>query len=99
MNKQQQQETSGQSLPLVQQITSVLWPSFIIASLATALFFVIFDPSDLAMISGIEVTRTGGYTIGFFFFWLITSISCALTCYFRKPCPPRIINDGQAPDQ
>ncbi len=77
-------------LPVVQQIISVMWPSFLTASAATIIFFTLFDPVELALISGgPEITRLGGYTIGFFCFWLLTSISCALTCYFRRPSPPR----------
>ncbi|MGD1983347.1 MAG: hypothetical protein PVF93_05530 [Chromatiaceae bacterium] len=73
-------------LPAVQQIVSVMWPSFITASAATILFFSLFDPTDLGRLAGFpELTRTGGYTIGFFAFWLLTSISCAMTCYFRRP--------------
>jgi len=73
-------------LPVVQQIVSVMWPSFLTASAATIIFFTLFDPIDLGMIGGFPtLTRIGGYTIGFFSFWLVTSISCALTCYFRRP--------------
>lgn len=77
-------------LPQVQQIASVLWPSFLTASLATVIFFTVFDPVELALLTDAPgITRLAGYTLGFFAFWLLTSISCALTCYFRKPCPPR----------
>ena len=73
-------------LPVVQQIVSVMWPSFLTASLATIIFFTVFDPVELGIIGGFpDLTRIGGYTIGFFCFWLLTSISCALTCYFRRP--------------
>ena len=73
-------------LPVTQQIVSVMWPSFLTASAATIIFFTIFDPTELAIIGGFpDLTRTGGYTIGFFCFWLLTSVSCALTCYFRRP--------------
>lgn len=80
------------TLPIIQQIISVMWPSFLTAGVATIIFFTIFDPEQLSLIvlvDGPEITRVGGYTIGFFCFWLLTSISCALTCYFRRPCPPR----------
>ena len=73
-------------LPLIQQIISVMWPSFITASAATIVFFTIFDPIELGQIGGVpSLTRMGGYTIGFFCFWLLTSMSCAMTCYFRRP--------------
>ncbi len=81
-----------QELPTIQRVVSVLWPSFLVASLATVLFFSLFDPADLGRLAGYpELTRTGGYTIGFFAFWLMTAISCGMTCYFRKPVHrPRI---------
>ena len=79
-------ERDKNQLPVVQQIVSVMWPSFLTASAATIIFFTIFDPTELGMIGGFpNITRMGGYTIGFFCFWLLTSISCALTCYFRRP--------------
>jgi hypothetical protein len=88
-------------LPVVQQIVSVMWPSFLTASIATIVFFTIFDPLELSQVAGgPEVTRLGGYTIGFFAFWLLTSISCALTCYFRRPCPPRkALPQASTPDR
>lgn len=88
------QAQTEHNLPIVQRIVSVLWPSFLVASLTTVLFFVVFDPQELGMLAGLpELTRTGGYTIGFFFFWFMGALGCALTCYFRKPCPPRIRTD------
>ncbi|MCB1724804.1 MAG: hypothetical protein KDJ39_14030 [Gammaproteobacteria bacterium] len=79
-------EADKNQLPLVQQIVSIMWPSFLTASAATIIFFTLFDPIELGQIGGFpSLTRTGGYTIGFFCFWLLTSISCALTCYFRRP--------------
>ena len=74
-------------IPRIQQVVSVLWPSFLTAGVATILFFVVFDPQLIVAVSGYgNISRLGGYTIGFFLFWLLTSTSCALTCYFRKPC-------------
>lgn len=73
-------------LPIAQQIISVMWPSFLTATTATIIFFTLFDPVELGQIGGFpDLTRIGGYTIGFFCFWLLTSISCAMTCYFRRP--------------
>ncbi len=75
------------AIPLVQQVVSVLWPSFLTATGATVLFFAVFDPLTLAELHQITgFSRLAGYTLGFFGFWLLTSISSALTCYFRRPC-------------
>lgn len=75
-------------LPTVQRVAAVLWPSFLTAGVATIVFFTAFDPQELAAVRGIEqtVSRLGAYTIGFFLFWVLTASSCALTCYFQRPC-------------
>ena len=74
-------------IPVIQRVIAVLWPSFITSGIATVVFFTVFDPVELVTLAGyLDVSRTGAYSIGFFLFWLLTSISCALTCYFQKPC-------------
>jgi len=74
-------------LPRVQKIISIAWPSFVTAGVATILLTTLFDPVQVAHCMNYEgVTRTGAYSTIFFSFWLLTSTSCALTCYFRKPC-------------
>jgi len=79
--------STEQNIPTVQKIAAVLWPSFLTAGIATILFFTAFDPQLIMAVSGYgEISRLGGYSMGFFIFWLLTSSSCALTCYFRKPC-------------
>ena len=73
--------------PFIQRVIAVLWPSFLTAGLATILFFVAFDPQDLAaLLDKAEASRIGVYTIGFFLFWILTMSSCLLTCYFQRPC-------------
>lgn len=79
--------SSSNEIPKIQKIIAVLWPSFLTAGLATILFFTAFDPQLLMQVSGYgHISRLGGYTIGFFMFWLLTASTCALTCYFQKPC-------------
>ncbi len=80
-------EDKNRTIPLGQRIISVLWPSFLTAGVATTLFFTAFDPVEMVMVAGYgDISRLGGYTIGFFLFWILTSSSCALTCYFQRPC-------------
>jgi hypothetical protein len=80
-------QQNEQNLPQIQNIVSVLWPSFLVGSLTTILFFAFFDPHDLGLILGYpDLSRLGGYTIGFFIFWFLSAISSTLTCYFRRPC-------------
>lgn len=72
--------------PRIQQIVSVMWPSFLTAGIATILFFAAFDPEVMLAAGGYHgISRTAGYSIGFFCFWILTSSSCALTCYFQRP--------------
>lgn len=74
-------------IPTIQKVVAILWPSFITAGVATVLFFAAFDPNLLlADTRFYGVSRLGAYTIGFFLFWLLTAVSCLLTCYFQKPC-------------
>lgn len=74
-------------IPLIQRIVAVLWPSFLTSGLATILFFTAFDPQHLLMETDFsEMSRLGAYTVGFFLFWLLTTVTSALTCYFRQPC-------------
>ena len=75
-------------IPTVQRFIAVLWPSFLTAGLATVLFFTAFNPEEMSLCLGQSkpISNVGAYTIGFFLFWLLTSSTCALTCYFQRPC-------------
>ena len=78
---------SQKNIPTTQIVIAVLWPSFLTAGVATILFFTAFDPQLLMAVGGYEpISRLGGYTIGFFLFWILTSATCVLTCYFQRPC-------------
>jgi cytosine/uracil/thiamine/allantoin permease len=74
--------------PTIQRVVAILWPSFLIAGVATVVFFTAFDPQDLATAKGVAqpISRLGAYTIGFFLFWALTLSACMLTCYFQRPC-------------
>lgn len=72
----------------------ILWPSFLLAGVATMVFFALVDPLDLNAISfpGTQFSRELGYTIGFFMFWSVTAASSFLTavlCARRSPNPPQ----------
>jgi hypothetical protein len=72
------------AIPIIQRVVAILWPSFIMAGVATVLFTTAFDPA----VTFIEhdISRLGVYTICFFMFWLFGAMTAALTCYFLKPC-------------
>lgn len=75
------------AVPRIQMVVAILWPSFLTSGLATILFFTLFDPVLLANMAGLPpVSHLGGYTLGFFAFWLLTALTSALTCYFQQPC-------------
>lgn len=72
-----------------QCIGAVVWPSFLGACLASLLFFGSFDPQPLAsQLLGEDAGRLAGYTLGFFFFWLICASASALTAYLLVTRPP-----------
>lgn len=74
-------------ITLTQRVIAILWPSFLTSGVATILFFTAFDPQHLLMETRFaEISRLGAYTIGFFLFWLLTTLTSALTCYFQRPC-------------
>ncbi len=74
-------------LPKIQRIISVAWPSFLMAGLATIIFFTLFDPDVFLTHTRFAGTsRLSAYSSGFFSFWALTFLSCCLTCYFRKSC-------------
>ena len=62
----------------------VLWPSFLVAAGAEALFFTVFDPGELSFF-GVAVAdnRVAAYSIGFFLFWTFAACSSALTCFLQ----------------
>ena len=70
-------------VPKSQKCIAVLWPSFMVAIIATGLFFSAFDPDDLYPFGEqTEVSRLGVYSIGFLLFWLVSAISGIGTLYF-----------------
>lgn len=76
-------EIQKKSLSGVQRIIVILWLSFVMAGIATGVFFAAIDPDALSpCVTFPEVSRSGAYTIGFLLFWLLTASSSLLTSYF-----------------
>jgi len=86
-------------LPRVQRISAVLWPAFLSAGAATVIFFALIDPLALLDCQGAPpLSRTGAYSLGFFLFWMLTTVSSLATAYFlstRVP-PSRYLDDPGA---
>ena len=81
----------------LQKLIWVLWPSFIAAGAAEALFFTVFDPEELPFFGTIVgASRIATYSVGFFLFWAFAALSSSLTCFFQRgsdeinrcPLPP-----------
>jgi hypothetical protein len=76
----------------------ILWPSFIVAGAAEALFFTVFDPQELSFFGrSIEGSRTAMYSVGFFLFWAFAAASSALTCFFQRTSAE--VNRPVTPDE
>ena len=68
-----------------QRLMHVLWPAFIVAGAAEALFFSVFDPSELSIFGEMAgMAPTAVYSAGFFFFWAVATASSVLTCFFQR---------------
>ena len=73
--------------PMAQRVGAILWPSFFAAGVATMVVFALVDPLELRDMTfpDMEITRSMGYTIGFFMFWLATASSSLFTWLLLRP--------------
>jgi hypothetical protein len=70
---------------LAQRLMWVIWPAFLVAGVATAVFFAAFDPSDLHFFgTPLELSRSAAYTAGFFGFWMLGAASSAVTVFLER---------------
>jgi len=69
-----------------QNLAAVLWPSFLAACIATAVFFGQVDPLALDAITTpmTDFSIEAGYAIGFFFFWGICAISSVISVFLVR---------------
>ncbi|KGM56841.1 membrane protein [Lysobacter arseniciresistens ZS79] len=72
---------------MAQRLGAILWPSFFAAGVSTMVFFAFVDPLALRDLTfpGVEITRSMGYTIGFFMFWLATASASLFTWLLLRP--------------
>ena len=59
----------------------ILWPSFLMAGVASGVVFALIDPLDVAIFGYFRPERDVLYAAGFFFFWLSAGLSSMLTLY------------------
>jgi hypothetical protein len=70
----------------MQNILSVLWPSFLVAGIAEGIFFTLIDPRELYLFGEpVHFSSLATYSIGFFCFWAICAASSMATCYLLRP--------------
>jgi len=70
---------------LAHRIGWVLWPAFLVACVAELVFFSLVDPTDLHLFGvPIELDRMTIYTLGFFAFWILGSVSSGLTVFLAR---------------
>jgi hypothetical protein len=63
----------------------VLWPSFLVAGIAEAVFFTVIDPQELYLFGEpVRYSLTTTYSIGFFGFWMVGAASSLLTLFFQR---------------
>ena len=69
----------------MQRAIWILWPSFIVAGAAEAVFFTVFDPMEMTVFGqATGLSRTAIYSLGFFLFWAFAAASSALTCFIQR---------------
>jgi hypothetical protein len=83
---------------LARRIMWVIWPAFLVAGVAEAIFFTVFDPFELHFFGApLELSRMAIYTMGFFGFWGMGIAASALTMFFEHA--PGDSNDGRDPHE
>jgi hypothetical protein len=74
-----------------QDVAIVLWPSFLVAAVATMFFFAVFDPPVIGEgtpLHDLLAHREFGYAFGFFVFWMLAAASSSLTLYLARTQRP-----------
>lgn len=64
----------------------VLWPSFLIAAVTEAVFFIVIDPKALYLFGEqVHYSAVATYSIGFLGFWLVCAASSLTTLFLLRP--------------
>lgn len=74
---------------MMKRLISILWPSFIVAGVAEAVFFTLVDPQELYLFGEpVYWSKTAVYSVGFFAFWAVCAASSMFTCFIQKDPRP-----------
>ena len=76
-----------------QRLIWALWPGFLAAVVAEAVFFALFDPLEIDL--HLHLSREAAYTFGFIGFWLLGTLSSSLTLFLEHTAssPPAAATD------
>ena len=75
----------------VKQVMRIVWPAFLVAGVAEAVFFSVFDPFELHFFGEpLDWSRQGIYTLGFFGFWAFGVACSTLTTFMSGSAAERI---------
>jgi len=70
---------------LARRLFSVVWPAFLVASILEMVVFALVDPSELQWLGWpAGLSRSGFYSLSFFFFWIVTLASSGLTALLAQ---------------
>ena len=73
-------------IPLRQVIIALTWSSFLSAGVACVIIFAWIDPTVLLDQFGLNPeNRLSGYSLAFFFFWLIGIANVSACLFFLRP--------------
>lgn len=81
----------------MQRLMWIAWPAFLMAGVMEMLVFAFVDPEALQWFDRpVSLSREGVYTVAFFAFWLVITVSGALTTllsfspfeFNRRPTQP-----------
>ena len=78
---------------LRQRLMWIVWPAFLMAGVTEMLVFTMVDPQDMHWFGHeLALSRQGVYTVSFFAFWFVISLSGAVTVLLSLS--PGEVNQG-----
>lgn len=82
----------------IRSLMWILWPSFLVAGVLSAVVFALVDPLDIVVLGHMQVDRLTFYTVAFFLFWLAVSVACALSLYMSSGSPAALAEPADGLD-
>jgi hypothetical protein len=67
-------------------VLTILWASFLIATIGVGITFSLIDPSELVILGNhLHASRTTIYSVSFLALWLLCTAAAVLACYLQRP--------------